>query len=69
MKKQPRALNLGKLTIRPLTPHESAAAVGGLFEQDRPFTFTIGVSGPPPQASDTCSWGCSHTCSNYATCA
>jgi len=63
-KSSKRALTLQTATIRRLT-----AAVGGaLFEYEPTYTL-IGVSGSPPKETDTCSWGCSKTCSNYATCA
>ena len=65
MKKQ-RTLTLRKTTIRRLTPRELTAVGGGLFEQELTL---IGVSGPSRQESDACTWGCSHTCSNYETCA
>lgn len=62
-------LTLRKMTIQPLTPRELRRAAGGLFEQERQDLTLLGVSGPKPPDSATCSWGCSNTCSNYETCA
>ena len=62
-----RRLTIKTTTIRSLTSRQIRSAVGGALFDDVPYTW--GVSGPERQPSDTCSWGCSHTCSNYESCA